>query len=117
MATSTLVITARKEAIKNTKKVKNSKNGKNNENNENNKNGKYLEQILHKFYVSNILSPFQKKFVLALLDLKNVVNAIYLTFAKELGFSIQLTDVGAQKIDGNTLDTYEMIVVAFLVID
>lgn len=55
--------------------------------------------------------------MLALLNLKNVVNAIYLTFAKELDFSIQLTDVGTQKIDGNTLDTYEMIVVAFLVID
>ena len=39
------------------------------------------------------------------------------SFAKQLGLSIRPTDVRAQKIDGTTLDTYEMVVVAFSVMD
>ena len=45
------------------------------------------------------------------------VKTIYLIFAKELGPSIKLTDVGVQKIDVITLDTYKMVIVAFLVMD
>ena len=52
-----------------------------------------------------------------LFDLGSKVNTVYSTFTKELGLLIRLTDVGAQKIDGNTLDTYEMVVAAFLVTD
>ena len=43
------------------------------------------------------------------------VNAIHPTFAKQLGLSIRPIDVGAQKIDGTTLDTYGMVVAAFSV--
>ena len=39
------------------------------------------------------------------------------SFAKQLGLPIQPTDVGAQKIDGNTLDTYGMVAAAFSVLD
>ena len=53
----------------------------------------------------------------ALIEWKSEINAIYLTFAKQLGLSIKPRDVGAQKIDGTTLDTYEMVVAAFLVED
>ena len=53
--------------------------------------------------------------VQALIDSKSEVNAIYLTFAKQPGLFIRPTDFGAQKIDGTTLDTYKMIVAAFLV--
>ena len=38
---------------------------------------------------------------------------MHLCFVKQLGLSIRLADVGAQKIDGTTLNTYGMIVAAF----
>ena len=53
----------------------------------------------------------------ALIDSGSEINAIHPTFAKELGFPIRPTDVGAQKINGTTLDTYEMVVAAFSVED
>ena len=59
----------------------------------------------------------ETKSVLALLDSGSNINAIHPNFAKELGFLIRLTDVGAQKIDGTMLDTYEIVVAAFLVTD
>ena len=52
-----------------------------------------------------------------MIDLGSEVNTIHLTFAKQLGFSIRPTDVGAQKIDGTMLDTYEIVVAAFSVED
>ena len=39
------------------------------------------------------------------------------SFAKQLGLSIRLTDVGAQKIDGTTLNTHGMVIAAFSVVD
>ena len=60
---------------------------------------------------------FGKKSILALFDSGSEVNTVYLTFAKELGLPIRPIDVGAQKIDGTTLDTYRMVVTAFSVID
>ena len=45
------------------------------------------------------------------------VNAMHPFFAKQLGLSIQPIDVGAQKIDGITLDAHGMIVAAFLMED
>ena len=55
--------------------------------------------------------------MLALLDLGNDVNVIHPTFAKKLGLVIQTTNVGAQKIDGITLETYGMMVATFPVTD
>ena len=48
---------------------------------------------------------------------RSEVNAIHLTFAKQLSLSIRPTDIVAQKIDGITLDTYEMVVAAFSVVN
>ena len=48
---------------------------------------------------------------------KYKVNAIPLSFAKQLGLPIRPTNVGAQKIDNTILDIYEMAVAAFSVID
>ena len=42
---------------------------------------------------------------------------IHPTFVKELGLPIRPIDVGVQKIDGIILDTYGMVVAAFLVTD
>ena len=58
---------------------------------------------------------FGKKFVSVLLNSDSEVNAIHLAFAKELSLPIRLTDVRAQKIVGITLETYGMVIVAFLV--
>ena len=53
----------------------------------------------------------------ALIDSGSEVNAIHPSFVKQLGLSIRPTDVGAQKIDGTTLDTHGMVVAAFSVED
>ena len=42
------------------------------------------------------------------------VNANHLIFIKELGLLIRLITVKAQKIDGTMLDTYRIVVIAFL---
>ena len=55
--------------------------------------------------------------VQALINSGSEVNAIHPTFAKQLGLPIRPTDVGVQKIDGTTLDTYGIVVVAFSVED
>ena len=55
--------------------------------------------------------------VQALVDSRSKVNAIHLSFVKQLGLPIRPTDIGAQKIDGTTLDTHGMVVVAFSVVE
>ena len=55
--------------------------------------------------------------VQALINSGSEINAIHPTFAKQLGLPIRSTDVGAQKIDGTTLDTNGMVVAAFSVVD
>ena len=40
-----------------------------------------------------------------------------LVYASKLGLRVRQTDVGAQKIDGSTLETFEMILVSFQVED
>ena len=52
-----------------------------------------------------------------LFDSVSKLNAVHPVFTKELGLSIRPTDVGAQKIDGTTLETYGMVVAAFSVKD
>ncbi len=53
----------------------------------------------------------------ALLDLESEVNAMSQVFAQQLGLKIRKTNVGAQKIDGTTLETYRMVVSTFSVSD
>ena len=55
--------------------------------------------------------------VSALFDLGSEVNVMHPAFAKRLGFVVRTTNVGAQKIDGTTLETYGMVVAAFSVTD
>ena len=52
-----------------------------------------------------------------MINSRSEVNAIYLTFAKQLGLFVRPTDVRAQKIDGTMLDTYGMLVAALSVMD
>ena len=60
---------------------------------------------------------FEKQSVSALFNLGSKVNAVHLTLAKKLGLPIKPTNVRAQKIHGSTLDTYGMVVAAFLIKD
>ena len=51
------------------------------------------------------------------MDSKGEVNAMSLAFAHQLGLTIWKTNVGAQKIDGITLEIYEMVVSIFSMSD
>ena len=55
--------------------------------------------------------------VSAFFDSNSEVNAMHLVFAERLSLVMQTTNVGAQKIDGTTLETYGMMVAAFSVTD
>ena len=55
--------------------------------------------------------------VQALIDSKSEVNAIYPTFAKQLGLPLRTTDIREQKINSTTLDTHGMVVIAFSVVN
>ena len=52
---------------------------------------------------------------MVLFNSKSEVNAIHISITKKLGFSIGSIDIRAQKIDGTTLNTYKMVLAAFLV--
>ena len=53
----------------------------------------------------------------ALLDLGSEVNAMTPAYASKLGPKARHIDVGAQKIDGLTLETFGMVLVSFQVKD
>ena len=53
--------------------------------------------------------------VRALIDLGSEVNAIAPAYTNKLGLRVRKTDVGAQKIDGSTLETYGMVIAGFQV--
>ena len=49
----------------------------------------------------------------ALIDLGSEINAMTPAYAAKLGFEVQKTDIGAQKIDGSTFDTLRMVLADF----
>ena len=51
--------------------------------------------------------------VRALVDSDSEINAMTPAYAAKLGLKIRKTDIGAQKIDGSTLETFEMVLVDF----
>ena len=53
----------------------------------------------------------------ALLDSKSKVNPMSQAFAHQLGLTIGKTNVGVQKIDSTILETWEMVVSTFSVLD
>ena len=60
---------------------------------------------------------FKKKEVQALIDSGSEVNAMSPAYASKLGLRVRHTDVGAQKIDGSTLQTFGMVLANFQVED
>ena len=51
--------------------------------------------------------------VQALIDSKSEVNTMATAYAKKLGLRLKKTDIGSQKIDGSTLETYGMVIAGF----
>ena len=54
-----------------------------------------LERVFYIHYLVQFKKDADKTLVQALIDLKSEVNAIYPSFAKQLGLPIRPTDVGA----------------------
>ena len=76
--------------------------------------GKYSKNLAQVLCIQYLII-FRKKSVLALLDSNSEVNAIHPTFTQELRLSIRPIDVGAEKINSTTPDTFGMVVSAFSV--
>ena len=55
--------------------------------------------------------------VQALLNSGSKVNAMTLGYALKLGLKVRPTDVGAQKINGSTLETFGMVLASFQIED
>ena len=55
--------------------------------------------------------------VLILLDSKSEVNVMTAAYVAQLGLKVQKINVGAQKIDGFSLETYKMVIAAFQVLN
>ena len=60
---------------------------------------------------------FQEEQIRALLDSGSKINAMKPDFAQKLGLYIRKTNVGPQKIDGSTLETFEIVIANFQVED
>ena len=58
-----------------------------------------------------------KETIRALIDSGSEVNAMTPAYAKKLGLRTQKTDGGAQKINESSLDTFEMVIAGFQIID
>ena len=70
------------------------------------------------FYIHYSLQ-FQKnkEVIKGLIDLGSEVNAITLTYARQLNFWTQKINVRTEKIDGLLLKTFVIVIIAFQVID
>ena len=60
---------------------------------------------------------FKKNKVQALIDSGSGVNAMTLGYASNLGLKVRPTNLRAQKINGSTLETFEMVLASFQVED
>ena len=109
LVTWTPVTETREEEVGTAKAVETAEAGKDDEESENEYQN--LAQVPCIRYFIN----FGKQSVLLLFDLGSKINAVHPAFAKELGLPIRLTDMEAWKIDGTMLETYGMVVAAFLV--
>ena len=107
LATSTPVTETSEEVVRTTKAVETAETGKDGSEYHN------FAQVPCIRYPIN----FRKQSVSALFDLGSEVHAVHPAFAKELSLPIRPTDVGTQKIDGTTPETYGMVVAAFLLED
>ena len=74
------------------------------------------DQVFYIYY----LVQFKKdkdKYVLALLNSESELNAITLAYAAQLGLKVQKTNVGVQKIEKFSLETYGIGIATFEVLN
>ena len=77
-------------------------------------------KVLNRFPCIYYPIQFRKdkgKNILASLNFKSEVNVMTLAYTAYLGFKVRVTDVSAQKIDGSSLATYDIVIVAFQVVN
>ena len=55
--------------------------------------------------------------VLALINLGSEVNVMTHVYSSKLGLKVYPTNVGVQKVDGSTLETFDMVLASFQVED
>ena len=72
----------------------------------------YLVQFLESQGQKNQEQECQEQ-ARVLLNSGSEVNAMSPAYVKKLGFNIRKTNVGAQKIDGSALKTFEMVIAKF----
>ena len=71
--------------------------------------GKEVVRVLCIYYPVQ----FQEEQVRALLNSGSKIKAMSPAYAKKLGLKTRKTKVGAQKIDGSALETFEMVIADF----
>ena len=74
-----------------------------------------LDQVLYIYYPVQFQKD--KATIQALINSGSKFNMITPAYAKQLGLWSQKTDIGAQKTDGSSLDTFRIVIAGFQVID
>ena len=111
-ATFTPMTATREEIAKAVETAGAGKNGKESES------GEYLGNFAWVFCIQFPITFWKKSMPMStLFDSDSEINDIYPTFIQELGVPIRPTDIEAQKIECNILDTYEIVVAAFSITD
>ena len=68
-------------------------------------------------YYSVQFQKYKHKDVLALFNFRSEVNAINLVYTAQLDLKVQKTNIYTQKIDGSLLETNDIVIAAFQVLD
>ena len=68
-----------------------------------------LQRVLYIYYPIR----FKMKKVQTLIDLGNEVNTMTPAYASRLGLRVHCINIGAQRIDGSMLETFEMVLARF----
>ena len=76
-----------------------------------------MERVSCIYYPVQFKKDAHKTQVQALIDSGSKVNAMAPAYASKLGLKVYPTNVGAQKIDGSTLETFGMVLASFQVED
>ena len=74
-----------------------------------------LDQVSCIYYLVQFCQD--KEIIQALINFGSEVNVMSLAYAKKLGLRTQIINVGAQKIDGLSLDTFGIVIIGFQVSD
>lgn len=70
-----------------------------------------LEKVLYIHYLLCFLKNLYK--ISTLIDLGNEVNIMTFAYAAKLGLKVRKNDIRVKKIDGSTLNTFEMVLANF----